>query len=142
MSSTDERKALHTALIDARRGYEEAVEDSDRPELTALFREMIALHNKHHAEVHGLLTTRGETPDDSGSFMSTVHKTVIGIRAAVTGLDENALSSFASGEERIVDQYDKAITEAQTGHGADVLTRQRDELTLKIAEMKRIAAAG
>ena len=30
MSGTDECKALHTALIDAKKGYEEAIEDSDR----------------------------------------------------------------------------------------------------------------
>ena len=142
MSSNDECKALHTALIDARRGYEEAVEDSDKPEMTALFRDMIALHDRHHAEVHSFLTAGGERPDDSGSFMSTVHKTVIGIRAAVTGLNENALSSFASGEERIVDQYDKAITEAGSSPAAEALTRQKNELSAKIVEMKRIAAEG
>ena len=141
MSGTDECKALHTALIDAKMGYQEAVEDSDRPELTALFRDMLALRDRHHEELHALLRSGGETPDDSGSFMATVHKTVIGVRAAVTGLDKNSLSSFASGEEQIVDQYDKAITEAKGGAGEAILTRQKSELMSKIADMKRMAAA-
>ena len=101
---------------------------------------MVALRDRHHEELHTLLRSGGETPDDSGSFMATVHKTVIGVRAAVTGLDKNSLSSFASGEEEIVDQYDKAIAEAKGGAGEDVLTRQKAELTSKIADMKRMAA--
>jgi Domain of unknown function (DUF2383) len=44
--------------------------------------------------------------------MGTVHKTVISVRSATTGLDENSLSSFASGEERIIDKYDEALADA------------------------------
>ena len=138
--ANDALKALHTALLDARRGYEEAVEDSEKPELTALFRDMIALRDRHHAELHAMLGASGETPDDSGSFMGTVHKAAVGVRAAITGLNENALSAFASGEERIIDDYDDAIAEAG-GDAArvDTLTRQKKDVTEKIAAMKRIA---
>jgi hypothetical protein len=41
--------------------------------------------------------------------MSTIYKAVISMRSAVMGLDEGSLSSFASGEERIVKVYVKAI---------------------------------
>jgi limonene-1,2-epoxide hydrolase len=34
--------------------------------------------------------------------MSTVHKTIISVRSAVTGLNDEALSAFAEGEEAVV----------------------------------------
>ena len=63
---------------------------------------MVALKEKDHSEIHAGLSKLGEKPDDSGSFMSTVHKTVISVRSAVTGLGSNALSSFVMGEEQII----------------------------------------
>jgi hypothetical protein len=42
-----------------------------------LFSEMIALKEKDHSELHAALLQLGEKPDDSGSFMATIHKTII-----------------------------------------------------------------
>jgi len=76
--AADSLKKLHTDLVDNRNGYEEAVNDAEPP-LKALFAEMVALKEKDHAELHGALTRPREKPDEDGSFMSTVHKTVISV---------------------------------------------------------------
>ncbi|MGJ4931291.1 ferritin-like domain-containing protein [Bradyrhizobium sp. HKCCYLS2038] len=138
--AADSLKTLHTALVDARNGYQEAQADAETPALKALFAEMIALKERDHAELHDALRRMGETPDESGSFMSTVHQTVIRVRAAVTGLGTNALSSFASGEEQILSQYDEALKDC-AGDAATTatLTRQRGALQAKIAQMKQLA---
>jgi len=91
------------------------VKDTDNSNLAALCREMMALRDRHHAELHQALIKLGEKPDDSGSFMSTVQKVVIDVRAAVTGLNENALPSFIRGEENILDLYDDALKIVQSG---------------------------
>ena len=140
--AADQLKALHTALIDARKGYEEALRDSDAAAASRVFSDMIALREKHHSELHGSLTRLGEKPDEDGSFMATVHETVIGLRSVVAGLDTSALSSFVSGEERILDQYDDALAEA----GADpaltaILTRQKQELQGRIQNMERLTSS-
>ncbi|MGJ5181455.1 ferritin-like domain-containing protein [Bradyrhizobium oligotrophicum] len=137
--TADSLKTLHTALVDARNGYQEAAKDADTPALKSLFAEMISLKERDHAELHDALTRLGETPDDSGSFMSTVHETVISVRAAVTGLGTNALSSFVSGEEQIVADYDDALKDC-AGDPAITATlrRQRGTLLTKIAEMKQL----
>lgn len=96
--AADNLKKLHTSFVDNRKGYEKAVEDAE-PNVKALFSEMATLKAKDHAELHAGLTKLGEEPDDSGSFMATVHKTVIGVRAATTGLGTNSLSSFVMGEK-------------------------------------------
>lgn len=108
--TVDSLKALHTSLVDSRKGYEEAAKDAE-PSLKSFFAEMAALKESDHAGLHQALLKMGEEPDDSGSFMATVHKTVISVRSAVTGLGTNSLPSFVTGEQDIVQQYDEAIKE-------------------------------
>ena len=143
MSDNRSLAALHTALVDACNGYDEAIRDAQKPDLKAIFERVKTLHQKAHSELHGALRARGLSPDDSGSFMSAVHKTVISVRSAVAGLDDGSLSSFASGEERIVQDYDRAI-EGNRDDSALVstLTRQKTELETAISEMKATAARG
>jgi uncharacterized protein (TIGR02284 family) len=136
--AADSLKKLHTALVDTRNGYEEAAKDAETPSIKAFFGEMVALKEKDHSELHAGLSKLGEKPDESGSFMSTVHKTVISVRSAVTGLGKNALSSFVMGEEQIVKEYDDALAETSTPEITAVLTRQKQTLLAKIAEMKRM----
>jgi uncharacterized protein (TIGR02284 family) len=136
--AADSLKKLHTSLVDDRKGYEKAVEDAE-PNVKSLFSEMAALKEKDHVELHAGLTKLGEKPDESGSFMATVHKTVIGVRAATTGLGTNSLSSFVMGEKQVVDEYDKAIEECSSDPDlVATLTRQKQTLIAKIAEMERI----
>lgn len=141
MSNYESLKALHTALVDARAGYKEAESRADDPQVAAIFQEADAAHERAHGEIHDLLAGRGEKPDDGGSFMSTVHETVIAIRSAVTGLDDAALSSFASGEERILARYDDAIQESAGSEDVvSVLQHHRRKLSGLIARMKAAAA--
>lgn len=137
MSGVAELKTLHTALVDARKGYDEAIRNSEKPELTALFEKVRALHGAAHDDVHKMLAALGEKPDDAGSFMSTVHEAVINVRSAVVGLDEGALSSFASGEENNVEKYDEAIAAAPSG--AESLRGHKTKLVSAIAEMQAMA---
>lgn len=139
--ANDALKALHTALIDARKGYEQARKATGEADVKAIFGKMIGLHEKSHDSIHKILASRGEKPDDDGSFMSMVHTTVISVRSAITGLDKNSLSSFASGEERIVQSYDEAIRDS-LGDAAVVkaLKRQRSDFVEMIDQMQRLAA--
>lgn len=140
--TTDALKKLHTAMLDTREGYEVAEKDAETPALKTLFGQMIALRTKDHEAIHGALSRKGETPDEGGSFMATVHKTMTSARSAVTGIDANALSPFISGEESILEEYDAAIREASDDSATrDMLAAQKDALSNKIAEMKSMKAA-
>jgi uncharacterized protein (TIGR02284 family) len=130
-------KSLHTALVDSRNGYEEALEDAEGKGLTPLFREMIALRTEHADALEQHLRAMGQPVDAKGSFMSSVHRAVISIRSVITGLDESVLPGLIDGEERIVGYYDEAIEESPSAspeHGT--LVKQRDVVRQKIAEMK------
>jgi uncharacterized protein (TIGR02284 family) len=132
--------SLHTALIDALKGYEEAIQDAEQPELRMVFRRLRLVHEKAHAELHHLLLARGMKPDERGAFMSTVHKTIISVRSAVTGLDEASLSAFADGEERIVGQYNSAIEDNHDDAAVvGLLERQKEALKDEIRVMRATA---
>ena len=141
MASNSSLKALHTSLIDARKGYVTAYNDAETPAMKSFFQSMMKLHEDAHDEIHKVLSGRGEAVEDSGSFMATVHETVISVRAAVVGLDQGSLDSFADGEERILKRYDEALADATLGPSdIAMLKNQRNALASKIAEMRRKAA--
>lgn len=133
----DALKSLHTALVDDRNGYEEALEDAEGKGLSPFFREMIALREKHADEIAGYLRALGEQVSSEGSFMSTVHRAVISVRSLLTGLDESILPGLIDGETRIVGYYDEAIEHrTPSSLEREVLVKQREAVLGKIDEMK------
>ena len=132
----DHLKSLHTAAIDARNGYQEALEDAEGRGLTPLFRDMIAVHDRHADELGTALIDAGEKRDDGGSFMSTVHRTIMSVRSLFDGLDESVLPGLIDGEERNVSRYDDAIKLGFPASVSGHLTKHRAGLVEKIAAMK------
>jgi hypothetical protein len=79
--TVDHLKALHTSAIDARNGYQEALKDAEGRGMTPVFRDMMTLHADNAAELARELVKANELPDDEGSFMTTVHKTIMDVRS-------------------------------------------------------------
>jgi uncharacterized protein (TIGR02284 family) len=136
----DALEDLHTALVDAQNGYVTAAREAEDPALRRFFDDMAAWHEAAHGALRRALEARGRVADEDGSLMSTVHAAVISVRAAVLGLDEASLASFASGEERILGLYDEALRETSTDLAvARILAAQRHALARRVEEMKRRA---
>jgi uncharacterized protein (TIGR02284 family) len=139
--ASESLKRLHTALIDTRDAYELALKDTQDSDVAAICREMFSLRHTDHLELHQALIMAGEVPNEKGSFMSVVHETVIGVRAALTGISKKTLPAFASGEEHIVGEYNDALRDSvEDSSLTEILTRQRDGLVAKITDMKKLAA--
>ncbi|WP_322514051.1 PA2169 family four-helix-bundle protein [Rhodopseudomonas palustris] len=138
----DHLKTLHTSEIDARNGYQEALEDAEGKGLTSLFRDMIALHHGNSEELGGMLINAGEEADDSGSFMSVVHQTIMSVRSLFDGLDGSVLPGLIDGEKRNLAKYDEAV-QASAAAPAIVatLTAQRNKIREKIELMQQQNAA-
>jgi uncharacterized protein (TIGR02284 family) len=134
-------KKLHTALVDTRAAYELALKDTGDEDVARICKEMISLRHTDHQQLHQSLILAGEEPEENGSFMSVVHETVIGVRAALTGISKKTLPAFASGEEHIVEEYDLALREASNDPKMiELLTSQKNALLAKIAEMRAMSA--
>jgi uncharacterized protein (TIGR02284 family) len=137
----DNLKSLHTGAIDARNGYQEALEDAEGNGMTPLFRSSIVLHEQNAQELAAELTKVGENPDDQGSFMSTVHETIMSIRSLFNGLGGSVLPGLIDGEKRNVSAYDDALK--ATGASAAItalLTAQRGKIQQKTVEMQALNA--
>lgn len=140
--TVDHLKSLHTGAIDARNGYQEALQDAEGKGMSPLFREMIALHQRHADALAGELGKAGVQADESGSFMSTIHKTIMDIRALFGGLDASVLPGLIDGEKRNVGGYDDALkTALPQASLAGLLTQQRADLIKKIVEMEAMKPA-
>jgi uncharacterized protein (TIGR02284 family) len=137
----DHLKTLHTSEIDARNGYEEALEDAEGKGMTQLFRDMIALHNANADELGGILINAGEAANDEGSFMSAVHRSIMNVRSLFNGLDGSALPGLIDGEKRNIEKYDEVLKAAPDSPMTNLLTVQRDKIQQKVALMEAKSAA-
>lgn len=141
----DDREALstlHTRLVDAAKGHDEAAGLAEDAVLAALFRDLREQHRRHAGALAARMIAHGIEPDTDGSFLQYVHKAILNVRSAIGGLDENALSGIRDGEERILDLYDDAIREVSAdAELVALLTRQRDESLRGIERIRALEAS-
>jgi uncharacterized protein (TIGR02284 family) len=136
-SEIETLRRLHTGALDAMNGYAEALKDGDSQSWFALFAEMKDWHQNAASELASEMTSLGETPSNEGSFMSTVHKSIMKVRSLVGGLDASVLPGLIDGEERNLTKYDEAIASGGLQTSAmSVVEKQRRELGLAIARMR------
>jgi uncharacterized protein (TIGR02284 family) len=137
----DHIESLHTRAIDACNGYEEALEDAEGRGLTPLFREMIALHTHNADELAAELANNGQASSGGGSFMSTIHRTIMSIRSLFGGLDESILPGLIDGETRNLSRYDDALAApALPADMRSLLQRQRDRIEAAVTRMQAAKA--
>ena len=138
----DHLKSLHTSEIDARNGYEKALEDAEGKGMSPLFHDMIALHDDNATELEGELVKAGEKPDDDGSFMTLVHQTIMNVRSLFGGLDDSVLPGLIDGETRNVGKYDDALMAVSSSPAiVSLLSAQRSKIQEMIALMETQKAA-
>jgi hypothetical protein len=129
---------LHTILVDACKGYDEALHGTEKPSQKALLEKARALQEQAHAEIYAILRARAANPDYEASFLTPVHKVAISTRATGMGPVESFLSSVVSGEGRIVEAYNKAIhANDDDGPVCDVLQRQKSLFVEFAGELQR-----
>lgn len=132
--------SLHIAAIDARNGYREAMREAEGKGLAPLFSELATLHEKHAATLARHLVELDQKPDNDGSFMTLVHKTIFDLRALFGGLDESVIPGLIDGEQRNVKKYDQALEEPGYDAIQDTLRRHRGGLAAIVEKMSSMKA--
>ncbi|MGA2993950.1 DUF2383 domain-containing protein [Bradyrhizobium sp.] len=136
-------KSLHTSAIDARNEYQEALKDAAGGEMASVFHDMMTLHDDNAAELASELLKANELPDEDGSVMTMVHKTIMNVRSLFNGLDESVLPGLIDGEKRNVSRYNEALKSPDiTTNLVTLLTKQRDGLVQEVARMQAMTAKG
>ncbi|MCC5964548.1 MAG: DUF2383 domain-containing protein [Natronohydrobacter sp.] len=133
--------ALHTTLVDAVKGYEEASKLARRDDLGALSAEIKRVHMNNAHELAGRLLEHGERPDADGSYMTLVHKLALRARFIVTADEKSLLPALRDGEKRILERYDDTLREVEiardtyTEADIEVLRHQREAVIGNIAKL-------
>lgn len=132
----DAMTALYTRLMDSREGYGEALAQAGPDDLLPLFAEMHNRRTADSAAVGTWLAAAGQPSEETGSFMASVNRTIVYLRAKLTGLDEGALAGVIDGETRILSLYSDAIAASVGQPDCAFLDDQATSLAAKIGELE------
>lgn len=137
-----EVKTLHARLVDSRNGYEEGLKLTTDSAVVTVFKDLLELRDDHIAELDRLLREKGETPDEDGSWMTPIHEAIMNVRSWFGGLDESVFQGVISGEEDILEMYEKAISAVSPIENfVTALTEQKAVLSSKVQDLRSLQAA-
>lgn len=117
-------QTLYTAHVDAKAGFDVMVDkaETDFLPVAKRFRD---LHERQAGQI--AMMAGGTLRDTDGSFMSTVNKTVVSLRAFFDEIDDDVMDQVRSGEEHVLGASEEAQKLAD-GEDRDTLARMNAEL--------------
>jgi hypothetical protein len=130
---------VQTSIVDAINGYQRMLEKAE-PSFRGTVSNLIELHKSHESGLQNLLNKAGETSPNEGSFMSNVHETVVTVRSWFDDIDGDLTPQIIQGEERILEQYDRAINETYSRDVLDLLRHQQTALASLIQNLRASSA--
>ena len=113
--STDERvtKDLIETLEDGKDGFTRAAErldDSDRSDLAATFREFSGQRAQFSDELRGMAANYGDRIDEDGSVAAKIHRGWMAVKDALSSSDaKGVLDAAEQGEDHAVAEYKRAL---------------------------------
>jgi uncharacterized protein (TIGR02284 family) len=109
----DEISTLNTlsaTLIDSINGYEDAAGHSEAGRFQQIFRERAGERQRALEELRTEVRRLGGEPEDSGSFLGKTHQAFFGLKAAITGRDEQAIvNEVERGEDYLKEKFETAL---------------------------------
>ena len=133
--SLDTLIGLHTLSVDTLRGFQKMSEKAE-PEFRPVVERFRALHTRHTARLDAMVREMGGVPDADGSFMGTVNRAVIGLRAVFDTIDAGVMDNIRSGEDRVLDAFDNAAQISLPQGHVQALTEMRAELSAVLADTR------
>ncbi len=133
----DHLAKAHVATVDALTGYITMVEkaESDFRPVVEAFRKM---HAQHADTLAQHLKNLGREPDTDGSFMGTINKAVVTMRAVFDDIDDDTMDSIRNGEEHVLETYHEATETALPSAVLTDLRRLSDEINAQIEQTRDI----
>jgi uncharacterized protein (TIGR02284 family) len=121
---------LIETLRDGQKGFQDAAEGVEDPELKSLFREYSMQRGKFVGELQEQARQFGESePENSGSTSGSMHRAWMNLKAAVTSHDDYAvLTECERGEDSAVAAYDEAVKADLPMPLYETVSRQKNEV--------------
>ena len=121
---------LIETLKDGEKGFKEAADAVEDPQLRSLFEEYSQQRHHFATELQSQARSLGELkPEKSSSTAGAMHRAWINLKSAVTSGDDKAiLSECERGEDSAVHEYQEAMQDGLTGTAREVVARQFTEI--------------
>jgi uncharacterized protein (TIGR02284 family) len=100
---------LVAMLHDAKYGFQQAAENVKDPSTATGLRRFAQQRESFITELKPMIATRGETPDDSGTTLGSLHRGWIGLKSVLTSGDYSILAECERGEDSAVAHYRKVL---------------------------------
>jgi len=111
--------------IDSSKGFVEAADKIENPEIASLFRECGQEREKNANELRDIVRVNGEAAESDGSATGMLHRWWLNIRGTVTGGNEHTVLADAErGEDAIKHRYEDTLQQTAGSAVNDVLQKQ------------------
>ncbi len=138
-SRIDAVQTVLTRTVDAIAGYDKMLPEAEA-DVAPILRKLRETHHSHTGRLAALITALGGSADTDGSFMSTVNKAVVSLRAMFDDIDDDALERAVDGEKWITDAFDDATAQMPEGSWRGDMMAMRAELDALLAQARSIAS--
>ena len=119
---------------DAEKGYLNAMENVDSPELKMFFKRRATERSQFAKELRTEILRYGEIPEDSGSFKGTMHRNWMSLKSLFSSNDEEAILEEAiRGEEASLEEYKDILKDRTLPPSIDsLLIKQKNAIQAAI----------
>jgi len=121
---------LIETLKNGEKGFKEAADAVNDPQLKSLFQEYSQQRHRFATELQTQAQSLGELkPERSSSTAGVMHRAWINLKAAMTsGDDKSILSECERGEDSAVHEFEEAMHDGLTSPLRDIVSRQYSEI--------------
>ena len=125
---------------DAEKDYRTARERAENNSLKEFFKKQAVRRNHFATEIDRQLHSLNERPKESGSAMSTIHRTWFNLRSSIgKDTDKVLLEECLRGEKNSVEEYEKKLRKNKfPANIEDALRQHLTEMRATLAEIKSI----
>lgn len=110
---------LIATTIDSVDGYTEAAKDAQNSRFAAMFNSRATERRVVASTLQAEVSRLGGTPEDDGTILASAHRTFVGLKAAVTGQDDQAIvNEVERGEDHIKAKFETALSDQELGADA------------------------
>ena len=101
---------LIATTIDSINGYEDAAGHSEAGRFQQIFRDRASERQRIVEDLRAEVRRLGGDPEDAGSFLGKAHQAFFGLKAAVTGRDEQSIiNEVERGEDYLKEKWQAAL---------------------------------
>ena len=101
---------LIATTIDSINGYEDAAGHSEAGRFQQIFRDRASERQRIVEDLRSEVRRLGGDPEDAGSFLGKAHQAFFGLKAAITGRDEQSIiNEVERGEDYLKEKWQAAL---------------------------------